>query len=134
MMTLIHDIIRMVYAEEHFWNVLDLSIGAGPFDGGCYIVAVALRQTFGGKIVTLVDNQGRADHYGCFIDGYVYDFDGVAESGEKWCERFLTEEGYPLDSMSYVPKYVPEKSIPRDIIASKTISQMLLNARDILDR
>lgn len=52
--------------------------GCGAFDGGCVVVARALRDVIGGEIVALIRPDGTADHAAVLRDEILWDYDGPA--------------------------------------------------------
>lgn len=88
-------VIAKTYADDRLWGILDRAVGAGPFDGGCRIVAEALIMAFGGHLAVLQRASGVVDHYGAVIDGALCDFDGTAEDGVHWAARFSESECVP---------------------------------------
>lgn len=76
--------------------LLDSPAQSGPFDGGCLIVAKALKRIEpDGKIITIeskVEDGWQAEHYGLKLNGGVIDADGYAKSPEEWAKRFTKNE------------------------------------------
>lgn len=103
--------IKRVLQDDVFWAIMQDDVCSGPFDGGCLLVALALKKAFGGKLVTLVRDSGVADHYGCLIDGTIYDFDGAAKTGTRWSSRFRSNECVRY-SLKYVDSHVPNPDVP----------------------
>lgn len=62
--------------NEDFCAELEATIGCGPFDGGCVIVAQALKSVIGGEIVGLMDKDDTVGHAVVFLDGQLWDYDG----------------------------------------------------------
>ena len=54
----------------------------GPFDGGCVLVAQALQQIHGGRVVVLTDENDRAQHAAVLANGQLIDYDGTADPKE----------------------------------------------------
>ena len=48
--------------EEAFYEALVDNTDCGPFDGGCLLVAQALKRVIGGEIYVIVDRNDTADH------------------------------------------------------------------------
>lgn len=65
---------------------------AGPFDGGCVTVAMALQRKFGGEICVLERANGLADHAVVKVGSSFYDFDGRAETEKEIIARFNENE------------------------------------------
>jgi hypothetical protein len=93
-----------------------LAVGdCGPFDGGCVVFANALQSVIGGKIVVLIDPNGRADHAAVARGGLLYDFDGPlppVDFVERFCENErVTIAGYrPIDAND-LPGAVRDKAL-----------------------
>ena len=65
--------------KEDVYDVLD-SESCGPFDGGCLLVAKALQEIHGGKIIVLVDDKNIAQHAAVLLlNGKIADYDGIKE-------------------------------------------------------
>jgi len=77
--------------EEQFYNILDQSIRSGPFDGGCILVALALKKVFGGKIVVLVNPRKTAEHAALQLGNSLMDYDGKLPIN-AFIERFEQNE------------------------------------------
>ncbi|MCX7008791.1 MAG: strawberry notch family protein, partial [Kiritimatiellaeota bacterium] len=104
---------------------------AGPFDGGCLIVAHAFLQLLPqGKLVrmeSLVDGQPQAEHYGVrFPDGRILDADGFAADGDAWIKLFSEQE---LLRRAAVVKegWIPSEA-PSDPSAEKKLANVLRQA------
>ena len=66
-------------SKEDVYDVLD-SESCGPFDGGCLLVAKALQEIHGGKIIVLVDDKNIAQHAAVLLlNGKIADYDGIKE-------------------------------------------------------
>lgn len=70
---------------------LGTTVGCGPFDGGCLIVAGALQSVIGGDLVVLVRPNGFADHAAVLKDGQLWDFAGPLPPA-KFIARFNKSE------------------------------------------
>src|SRR5210317_282163 len=79
-------------ANDKVMELLLDNIGAGPFDGGCVIVAQALQIIHGGEIMALVRPDGIADHAVVQKGNTMYDFDGPG-TPEEVISRFEKNEG-----------------------------------------
>ena len=79
-------------ASEKVYELLLDNIGAGPFDGGCVVVAQALQKIHGGELMALVRNDGTADHAVVQKGNTMYDFDGPGTQ-EEVVSRFEKNEG-----------------------------------------
>lgn len=62
--------------DEDFCADLEATIECGPFDGGCVIVAQALKAVIGGEIVGLVNKDNTVGHAVVLLDGQLWDYDG----------------------------------------------------------
>jgi len=125
-MQAINKAINAVYRNKGFWALLLDRIGAGAFDGGCYVVAKALADAFNGRVVTLLSTNNVPDHYGCVVYGQTFDFDGYAGTPEQWIRRFKKNEGLTKE-LVYAPYDVPSPDIPRDDELSDIVKEMLLD-------
>lgn len=66
-------------------------LNCGPFDGGCVLVAQALQQIHGGRVVVLTDADDRAQHAAVLADGQLIDYDGAADPNQ-FVRRFEQNE------------------------------------------
>lgn len=66
-------------------------LDCGPFDGGCVLVAHALQQIHGGRVVVLTDADDRAQHAAVLADGQLIDYDGAADP-KQFVRRFEQNE------------------------------------------
>ncbi|WP_315922992.1 hypothetical protein [Mesorhizobium sp. SP-1A] len=73
--------------DKDFRADLEANIECGPFDGGCVIVAQALKAVIGGEIVGLVDKDDTVGHAVVHLDGKLWDYDGPMPS-EAFIARF----------------------------------------------
>jgi cytidylate kinase len=78
--------------NDKVYELLLDNIGAGPFDGGCVVVAQALQKIHGGELMALVRNDGTADHAVVQKGNTMYDFDGPGTQ-EEVVSRFEKNEG-----------------------------------------
>jgi cytidylate kinase len=78
--------------NDKVYELLLDNIGAGPFDGGCVVVAQALQIIHGGELMALVRNDGTADHAVVQKGNIMYDFDGPG-TPEEVVSRFEKNEG-----------------------------------------
>ncbi len=118
--------IRKTYCSKQFWEALDQTVKAGPFDGGCLVCALALNEAAGeGEIVRIVDETtGITHHYGLRIGGTVYDFDGSCNS-RTWVQRFARNEnisGRPLSIMTGIDQ---RSSITNNRKAVREIAKLI---------
>lgn len=120
--------IRRTYIAKEFWETLDSSIGAGPFDGACLVCAQALRDAAGeGEIVRIVDTStNTTHHYGLRIGGTVYDFDGACDS-RAWILRFSRNENLTGRPLSVETGIDENAGIADDDDARRAIAVLLYN-------
>jgi 8-oxo-dGTP pyrophosphatase MutT (NUDIX family) len=76
--------------NEDVYDVLQ-PLDCGPFDGGCVLVAQALQQIYGGRVVVLTDENDRAQHAAVLANGQLIDYDGAADPKE-FVQRFEQNE------------------------------------------
>ena len=106
------------------YDVLFAATNAGPFDGGCVVVAEALRLRFGGEVWVLVRADGVADHAVLKLGDRFADADGWADSLEAILGRFNANEhaeavgGRPIEDGD-----LPEA--PRDEKAARKLAGLL---------
>jgi hypothetical protein len=62
--------------DEEFHSDLQATIDCGPFDGGCVIVAQALKSVIGGELFGLVNENDEVGHAVVLLDGKLWDYDG----------------------------------------------------------
>lgn len=67
---------RRKLIDEDFQSALQSAIDCGPFDGGCVIVAQALKLVIGGEIFGLVDENDAVGHAVVLLDEKLWDYDG----------------------------------------------------------
>lgn len=96
--------------NEDVYDVLD-GESCGPFDGGCYLVAKALQEIHGGKIIVLVDDKDIAQHAAVLLpDGQVIDHDG-ARSPKEFIKEFEKNEMVKISGVREImPSDLPEAS------------------------
>jgi len=102
-----------------------------PFTGGCLVSAKAIIIANGeGSLVRIISdaNGGQTEHYGALINGSIFDFDGPADTAEKWIERFRTQERINDRELSYAEGFDSESEIPDSAAASKAIAKLLTSA------
>ena len=119
-------------SKENIYDILEPE-NCGPFDGGCILVAQALKEIHGGDIVVLINDRGNADHAVVKIGNRLIDYDGSLPV-EQFIKRFEKNEHVkvkgirPLESgdlpdasrnQSLLPKIVDLLSRKR----SKTLSE-----------
>ena len=80
-----------VETEGAVYDLLLETIGAGPFDGGCVVVAQALQRIHGGQVMGLVRKDGIVEHAVVQNGDTMYDFDGLG-SVEEVIKRFESNE------------------------------------------
>ena len=118
--------IRRTYICKEFWDILDSSIGAGPFDGACLVCAQALKDAAGeGDIVRIVDTStNTTHHYGLRIGGTVYDFDGACDS-RTWIQRFARNENLTSRPLSVETGIVESAGIADDDNVRREVARLL---------
>lgn len=129
--------IAQVSRTQQFWKLMleESRAEAGPFDGGCLIVAQALIQAAGrGELVRVASELNPAEHYGARIDGVVYDFNGAAASEQEWVERFVsTEQATDWGRIwHFAEGLVPCADIIADPKTSVAVAEMLRKAYPLL--
>ena len=77
--------------KDEAYTLMLNSIGCGPFDGGCLIVAYALQVRLGGEICVLTRKDGSADHAVLRLGKLFFDADGMA-SEDEILQRFNENE------------------------------------------
>ncbi|GLH30382.1 hypothetical protein WSS15_30320 [Acetobacter pasteurianus] len=82
---------RISSIRDSVYGDLGTTVGCGPFDGGCLIVAGALQSVIGGDLVVLVRPNGFADHAAVLKDGLLWDFSGPLPPA-KFISRFNKRE------------------------------------------
>jgi hypothetical protein len=98
---------RLVH--EDFYDDLVETAGCGAFDGGCLVVAEALRKVIGGEIVVLVRDDGMADHAAVLFEGKLWDYYGPMFPGQ-FIARFNRAEAVhsPWICIGYRPIHVAD--------------------------
>jgi len=99
-------------------------VHSGPLDGGCRILARALRIIdSSGKVITLegkTDDGWQAEHYGFMVEGAVIDAYGYARDKHTWARRFVKLEG------CHFPYRVVEHESPSDEVPTDAYTEKLL--------
>lgn len=67
---------RIRRVHDQLYTDLVETIECGAFDGGCVVMAEAIKSVFGGEIVCLTRAGDLADHAAVLIDGMLVDYDG----------------------------------------------------------
>ena len=107
-----------------FYRELLAVADAGPFDGGCVLVAQALNLKYGGEIVVLVRADGGADHAALRLSDRYLDGDGMAASAADLLLRFNTVElGAAVSVRPLQGSDLPDA--PRDLPAARRIAALL---------
>ena len=102
-----------VETEGAVYDLLLETIGAGPFDGGCVVVAQALQRIHGGQVMGLVRKDGIVEHAVVQNGDTMYDFDGPG-SVEEVIKRFESNERTNITDVRPLQKTdLPDA--PRDI-------------------
>jgi 8-oxo-dGTP pyrophosphatase MutT (NUDIX family) len=108
-----------VQLQENIYNVLE-PYQCGPFDGGCVMVAQALQQIHGGRIVVLVDANNSAQHAAVAVNNQLIDYDGAADI-KDFVSRFEQNERVNIQGIRPIRKGdLPDA--PRD---AKLISRIV---------
>lgn len=118
--------------RSRVYDLLVNTIGSGPFDGGCVIIAQAIQQLVGGDIVVLVGNTRpngveQAQHAAVKIGDRLVDFDGVAPVTD-FVRRFerneLAHTGGEIAGIREIqPDDLPEA--PRDAALAAKLARMM---------
>lgn len=105
---------RKVIRNNVLYKIFNDQIQAGPLDGGCWAMAVALQKIFGtGKMYTLVGN-GIPQHVVLKMGNYYLDADGISTEKAliaRWMKYEHLETPY---LRPFHPFDIPES--PRDLI------------------
>jgi len=120
--------------KNKVYTLLLSTIDAGPFDGGCVVVAQALQMAYGGEIVVLVGsprkelaNRNEAQHAAVFLNGMLIDGDGPLPP-KQFVERFARNEmeyagGFITGVRPIRPRDLTEA--PRNEVLAKKIAALL---------
>ena len=124
---------RKVKESFSQYEVMDILINApmvrtGPLDGGCRILARALRLIEpSGKVVTLegkTDDGWQAEHYGFQLDKAVIDAYGYSKNIHTWAKRFIR-----LENCKFLSRVVESESssdeVPADIYTEQLLAKTL---------
>jgi N12 class adenine-specific DNA methylase len=125
------DKIKQAFKKDAVASILLDSgpIQSGPLDGGCRVLARALKRIEpSGKIITiegqLKDGTWQAEHYGFELDGGMIDGDGYAASREAWAKRFANNES--LDRPYRITEgEVQSEDVPQDAPTEKKLAAAL---------
>ena len=125
------DKVKQAFKKDAVASILQNSgpIQSGPLDGGCRVLARALKRIEPtGKIITiegqLEDGTWQAEHYGLELDGGMIDGDGYAPSRESWARRFAKNES--LDRPYRITEgEVQSEDIPQDAPTEKKLAAAL---------
>lgn len=83
---------RIGVINDRFHEDIVKTLSCGPFDGGCVVVAEALKNVIGGSVVVLTrGHNGLADHAAVECDGLLWDYAGPLYPLE-FIERFNSSE------------------------------------------
>jgi hypothetical protein len=126
--------IKSIIEEHEVWDILikESKPQAGPFDGGCLICADSIIEAAGsdeGLLVKILNLEtGNTEHYGAYVDGEIYDFNGSFENVNDWMEAFRKETVHLKDTLLDVSFGLDQLSeIERDTDASKKIAVLIYN-------
>lgn len=118
--------LRALFNSDTAASLLLDAVGAGPFDGGCLIVAKAYVFACGGSLVRIVSRHTQTEHYGALIDGEVYDGNGRRRSTNAWLRWF--EREYPDCAPVQLAHGFDVESETQDLPhVSNELAQMLIN-------
>lgn len=118
--------------DQIYQKLLDSTARSGPFDGGCLILAKAMRLAYGrGELAYIGSSVNEAEHFGLFIDGWFLDMDGPAETAEEWISRFSKNENCHRDGM-FVGFGLPDTLIPQDPSSEKAIASLIASESNAL--
>lgn len=136
-LTKLDDFIHRAFRRNDVCGTLHLEEGeeVGPFDGGCFIVAQALKAIFpgsefcfiysvidhGDKLVTAVQHYGIVTSNGIFADG-----GGAYQSSEQWKLAFADKERFFSTSL-FVSRGIATRNdeVPRNQEASANLAKIL---------
>ena len=110
-------------ASDKVYELLLDNIGAGPFDGGCVVVAQALQLIHGGELMALVRNDGTADHAVVQKGNTMYDFDGPGTQ-EEVVSRFEKNEGTRIEEVRKL-RMTDLPDAPRNSELAKQIASLM---------
>lgn len=118
--------------KNKVYKLLLDKIGSGPFDGGCVVVADALKLRYGGDVVVLVGRAQRtvkedsAQHAALLLNGLMIDGDGALPP-DQFVKRFTENELVAGGSITKIRPIQPNDlpDAPRDIELSKIISKFI---------
>jgi len=110
------------------YQVLANTLGCGPFDGGCVVVALAIQRLCGGKLVVLIKEDNTADHACVYLDGRLVDFENALEPA-AFIPRFNKSERAATTSFRPMEKGdLPD--VEADALTLNLIIQALTNELD----
>lgn len=109
--------------SDKIYELLLDNIGAGPFDGGCVVVAQALQKIHGGELMALVRNDGTADHAVVQKGNTMYDFDGPGTQ-EEVISRFEKNEGTKIAEVRKL-RMTDLPDAPRNSELAKQIASLM---------
>jgi len=109
--------------SDKVYELLLDNIGAGPFDGGCVVVAQALQLIHGGELMALVRNDGTADHAVVQKGNTMYDFDGPG-TPEEVISRFEKNEGTRIAEVRKL-RMTDLPDAPRNMKLAKQIATIM---------
>ena len=118
--------------KSKIYNLLVSTVGSGPFDGGCVVLAQAIQKKYGGDIVVLVGHAQHntnevAQHAAVKMGNLLVDFDGAFEPNE-FIKRFERNElahvgGHITGVRPIQSGDLPDA--PRDPAVSNSIAKLL---------
>jgi hypothetical protein len=103
-------------------------IDCGFFDGGCLILAEALKKILPRARVATILVRGRPDHYVVVLpDGQYADADGVAPDRETILKRYHKHEAWmeKFEDLTLEDRRIPNGITPRSTRISREIAEIL---------
>jgi len=123
--------VKRAFKDNAIYSILLDSgpVQAGPLDGGCRILARALKRIEpSGKIITIesptTDGGWEAEHYGFELEGGVIDGDGYTPSRDAWAKGFAKNEHFNRP-YRVTEGEVPSDDIPQDAPTEKKLADAL---------
>lgn len=118
--------------KSQVYDLLVNTIGSGPFDGGCVIMAQAIQLRYGGDIVVLVgraqtNTKETAQHAAVKIGNKLVDFDGVGTVSDvvrRFERNELAHAGGQITSIRAIkPGDLPDA--PRDSKLAQRLERLI---------
>ncbi|MFZ4436834.1 MAG: JAB domain-containing protein [Syntrophales bacterium] len=125
------DKVKQAFRKDEVVSILTDAgpIQSGPLDGGCRVLARALKRIEPtGKIITiegqLEDGTWQAEHYGLELEGGMIDGNGYAASREEWAKDFAMNESLDIP-YRITEGEVQSEDIPQDAPTEKKLAAAL---------